>query len=107
VKGPRFTVDAALPRYPAGCLAGHDLLHLVHRHLIEIANDGMLQARGGNRKIEDPLEVIPVGPESVDQPADEGIPAADAIDDIVMLNTGPVYSRARRTGSPTSYYDSR
>lgn len=63
---------------PTGTVAAHELLHIGHAAPVEVANDAVLEAGDGNRKLQSLLLVI-AGIQPVDEAAGKAVAAAHTV----------------------------
>ena len=70
-----------LSLHPTRAVAAHEFFHVGDGHAVEIADDAVLQAAGGNREFECGLLVL-VMVQAIDQTAGEAVAAAHTVDNI-------------------------
>ena len=71
----------------AGAVAACQLLNLGNGDHVVVAADGVLQSGSSNCELNSCLGVL-AGQQSVDQTAAEGVTAADAVDDVQVVQLG-------------------
>ena len=71
----------------AGAVAAGQLLDLSHGDVVVVAADGVLQSGSSNSELDGFLAGL-AGQQGVDQTAAEGVTAADAVDDVQVVQLG-------------------